>query len=152
LSSNTAGSGSVIEGFLYVPTLADNGACTTGYVPANVTHRAQLPSSSVYAQLAFAPWIDSDCTLQYLAQANSDAANAVIFYHTTGMNTTNYGSGSPPPPTDPSWDLGDGGAWKNKYGFPVYAINSHEGNTTMTQLSLVSCSGTVFTTFANHCL
>ena len=37
------------------------------------------------------------------------------------------GSSTPPPVSDPSWDLGDGGRWKAQNKFPVYAIPGSEG-------------------------
>ena len=39
------------------------------------------------------------------------------------------GSTTPPPVSDPSWDLGDGGRWKAQNKFPVYAIPGSEGAT-----------------------
>ncbi len=44
----------------------------------------------------------------------------------------------PPPVSDPVWGLGDGGSWKKKNKFPVYAIPGYQGSSIMTQLGQYS--------------
>jgi hypothetical protein len=44
----------------------------------------------------------------------------------------------PPPMSDPSWGLDDGGSWKTANNFPTYAIMSASGSIVMHQLSLYS--------------
>jgi hypothetical protein len=57
---------------------------------------------------------------------------AFIFY------LPNNGSSQPPPISSPAWDLGDGGSWKSKHGFPVYAVPSNIGQELIHQSSLYS--------------
>ena len=48
------------------------------------------------------------------------------------------GTSQPPLPSSSVWDLGDNGAWKAKYGFPVYAVPSDIGQEMIRQSSLYS--------------
>ena len=77
--------------------------------------------------MAIAPWMSARCTLSYLAAAQG--ATAFIFYH------PDNGSSTPPPVSDPSWDLGDGGRWKAQNKFPVYAVPGLEGAIIMQELA-----------------
>jgi hypothetical protein len=44
----------------------------------------------------------------------------------------------PPSPSDASWALGDGGAWKSANDFPTYAIMPVSGGILVEQLGLYS--------------
>ena len=88
------------------------------YIPSNVTRLSDLPATQ-YLYVAIAPWISAPCTLSYLAAAKG--ATAFMFYHPDNSSST------PPPVSDPSWDLGDGGRWKAQNKYPVYAIPGLEG-------------------------
>ena len=127
LSSNN-GEGD-IEGLLYVPDLLPSDPCINTsalYIPSNVTRLSDLPASQ-YLYVAIAPWISAPCTLSYLAATKG--VTAFMFYH------PDNGSGTPPPVSDPSWDLGDGGRWKAQNKFPVYAIPGLEGAAVMQELA-----------------
>ncbi|KAI9837056.1 MAG: hypothetical protein M1819_000705 [Sarea resinae] len=128
LSTNTDGDG--IKGLLYVPDLAASDPClNTSALPAHVTRQANLPNSNVDL-VALAPWISPDCVQSYLASARADPIRAFIFYPT---NTSEL-----PAANDPLWDLFDGGQWKSKNPFPVYAIPELDGKDLMKDLSLYS--------------
>jgi hypothetical protein len=99
------------------------------YTPANVTTQNNLPNNGQIAFLALAPWINVNCTKQFLNAAANDALRAFIFY--LPDNDTQA-----PAPTDPAWDLGDGGAWKSTTKFPVYAIDGQSGVQIMQELVL----------------
>ena len=99
---------------------------STSYIPSNVTRLSDLPATE-YLYVAIAPWISARCTLSYLAAAQG--ATAFMFYH------PDNGSSTPPPVSDPSWDLGDGGRWKAQNKFPVYAIPGLEGAMIMQELA-----------------
>lgn len=96
------------------------------YIPSNVTRLSDLPATQ-YLYVAIAPWISAPCTLSYLAAAKG--VTAFIFYH------PDNGSSTPPPVSDPSWDLGDGGRWKAQNKFPVYAVPGSEGAIIMQELA-----------------
>ncbi|RDL42389.1 uncharacterized protein BP5553_02368 [Venustampulla echinocandica] len=132
-TQNTDRSG-VISGFLYVPDLDLDDACydvAESYVPANVTRQANLPHTD-FTLVAIAPWISVDCAHAYLDAARFDPNRGFIFY--LPDNSTDR----PPPPSSAVWDLHDGGAWKKKYQFPVYAIPGNSGQQLLLQLSLYS--------------
>ena len=97
------------------------------YIPSNVTRLSDLPATQ-YLYVAIAPWISAPCTLSYLAAAKG--ATAFMFYHLDNNSST------PPPVSDPSWDLGDGGRWKAQNNFPVYAIPGLEGAIIIQELAL----------------
>ncbi|MCJ1309776.1 hypothetical protein MMC25_003437 [Agyrium rufum] len=134
LSTNTATTGSDVEGLLYVPSLLSTDPCsniTKQYVPQNVTRRANLPDSE-FSLIAHAPWISPTCTKSYLASASHDGARAFIFYQPV---SSTY---EPPQPSDPTWGLGDGGQWKSANKYPVYAVPGAYGTQMMQQLSFYS--------------
>jgi hypothetical protein len=70
--------------------------------------------------------------MEYMNAARLDPCRALIFY-LLDNNTT-----QPPPPTSETWDLNDGGAWKSKFQYPVYAIPGSLGTELMHELSLYS--------------
>ncbi|KAI4117533.1 MAG: hypothetical protein LQ345_002259 [Seirophora villosa] len=132
LSANTNGNRD-IEGFLYTPDFPADSPCieqTTQYIPRNATRRAGLPVDGQDGPLpliALAPWTTPDCVRPLLAAAMNSVA-AFIFY------LPNSSAGTPPPVSDPVWVLGDGGSWKARNQFPVYAISGPQGRSIMTQL------------------
>lgn len=138
LSTHNAASGGSISGFLYVPDLKRDDPCVNisePYVPHNVTRQANLPPTD-FTLVAIAPWINVECSLAYLGAARSDPARAFLFYLVG--NGASTGSAQPPPISSPVWSLDDGGAWKRKNPFPVYAIPSDVGDQLMQELSLYS--------------
>lgn len=62
---------------------------------------------------------------------NNPPAIAAIFYHPDGSTD------KPPNGNDPSWNLDDGGKWKNN-PFPIYAVPGSVGSALMHALSLYS--------------
>ena len=52
--------------------------------------------------------------------------------------TPNNSTGTPPPISDETWDLDDGGKWKSQNKFPVYAIPGVDGAIIMQQLAQYS--------------
>ncbi|KAI5864888.1 hypothetical protein GGS23DRAFT_562260 [Durotheca rogersii] len=124
----------VIQGLLYVPALAKGDPCrelAANHIPQNVTRRANLPTTN-YNLVALAPWIDVDCTKSFLASARVDPIRAMLVYLPDGD------ASQPPDPDADAWDLGDGGGWKTKNRYPVYAIPGASGAEMMRQLSLYS--------------
>ena len=116
-----------------VTTVEDN-ACSNeslALIPSNVTRLGDLPANG-YPFIAIAPWTESACVQSYLSLMRMEAARGVFFYHDDGDNTR------PPPVSDPSWNLRDGGRWKGENQFPIYALPGAIGSTLMTQLSLYS--------------
>ena len=135
LSTNTVNAGSQIEGLLFVPELPPNHPClntSNALIPKNVTRLHNLPSVE-YQYIAFAPWISPECTQAYLAAVPGRLARAFLFY-LSSTNSTDL----PPEPSDPTWNLGDGGSWKKSNKFPVYAIPGPNGNIVMQQLAQYS--------------
>ncbi|KAK0124041.1 hypothetical protein ONS95_009026 [Cadophora gregata] len=133
LSTRNANQDGTISGFLYVPDLNTDDACynlTKQYAPANVTRTANLPQTD-FTLVALAPWINVDCTFEYMAAARMAPVRALIFYQ-PGDDTTTPDSNSA------AWDLQDGGAWRTHHPFPVYAIPGALGSSLMHQLSLYS--------------
>jgi hypothetical protein len=114
-------------GILYVPIL--DGACSH-HVPENVTRYSSLPLN--FQRIAIAPWISPACTLRYLNAAPSDSISAFVFFLPDAANAPL------PSAQDAAWSLGDGGHWKSVTGFPVYAIPSQVGQTTLDQMALYS--------------
>ena len=134
LSTHNADQSGTISGFLYVPDLIPDDPCydlSKDYVPTNVTRQVNLPPTD-FTLVALAPWINAECTLAYLQAADQDPMRALIFY------LPNNGSAQPPPISSPVWDLGDGGSWKSKHGYPVYAVPSDIGQELMEKSSLYS--------------
>lgn len=130
LSVHGANSGSSLSGLLYVPTLRSNNECvevSESYVPGNVTRRADLPDTD-FKLIALAPWITPSCTLSYLEAAREDRnVQAFLFYLPTNE------TGTPPLANSNVWGLGDGGEWKNRNDFPVYALPGKAGQDLMDQ-------------------
>lgn len=134
LSGHTDGNTDV-EGFLYFPDLPDGSSCineTSQYIPQNVTRRADVPERFDSPPLvALAPWTSPHCVLSLLA-AVQNTVTAFIFY------LPDDSIGMPPEVNDPKWNLGDGGSWKTKNKYPVYAIAGSFGASIMDQLGLYS--------------
>lgn len=102
------------------------------YVPSNVTRIGDLPAEQ-YLYLGFAPWFSAACTKSYLAAARGvPSLDGLIFY------TPNNSTSTPPPVSDGTWDLNDGGQWKSKNKFPVYAVPGVDGAIIMQQLAQYS--------------
>ncbi|TVY29927.1 Receptor homology region,transmembrane domain- and RING domain-containing protein, partial [Lachnellula hyalina] len=134
LSTQNADRGGTTGGFLYVPDLEAHSECynvSTAYVPTNATRQANLPPTD-FTLIAVAPWINVECTREYMGAARQDPNRAFIFYLPDNDTTT------PPSPSDPVWNLQDGGAWKTKTQYPVYTIPGYYGDRLMHALSLYS--------------
>jgi len=123
--STTGTDGSDVTGYLYVPNLASDDPCnnlSAPYIPANVTRQANLPGSSSFIDLiGLAPWISSQCTLNYFAAARGDPIRGFIFFPPTNSTM------SPPDANSSAWDLGDNGAWMRDNKYPVWAISGLDG-------------------------
>ncbi|MCJ1404314.1 hypothetical protein MMC11_007539, partial [Xylographa trunciseda] len=135
LSTDSISVGGDVEGLLYVPNLAKSDPCFTPseqYVPHNVTRQTNLPPVDYYL-FAVAPWITAACANSYLTSARSNGARGFLTYRVHDAATT-----SPPPPTDPAWNIGGSLAWEAAAGFPVYALQPFDGAHLMLQLSLYS--------------
>lgn len=133
LSTNTVDAGDIVEGLLYVPDLTPSDPCyntSKQYIPHNVTRQANLPSAD-YSLIAVAPWISPNCTQSYLAAARGPA-RAFIFY------LLSNDSGLPPPVSNATWGLQDGGQWKFDNKYPVYALPMQTGVVLMEQLAQYS--------------
>ncbi|KAI9752228.1 MAG: hypothetical protein M4579_005704 [Chaenotheca gracillima] len=131
LSSNTVQGGDDVKGLLYVPDLAPNDACvdlSKPFIPNNVTRQANLPAKDYYL-IALAPWISANCTLNYLASAAKAQARGFLFY------PTDHRPNPPPPLKDQMWNLNDGGRWKSRNLYPVWAIPGSIGDDVMSHLS-----------------
>lgn len=120
---------------MFVPDLDPSDPCfnaTMEYVPNNVTRIGDLPPVQ-YLYLAFAPWFSAACTQSYLAAARAvPGLDGLMFY------TPNNSTGTPPPVSDGTWDLNDGGRWKSENKYPVYAIPGVDGAIIMQQLAQYS--------------
>lgn len=124
----------VVQGLLYVPDLEDDDPCTTAlapYLPDNVVHQWNLPPTN-YNLIAFAPWVNADCTKALLASARADPLRAFIFYQPS--NSTS----KPPSATSDVWNLDDEDRWKTETHFPVFAVSGIYGQELMEQLGLYS--------------
>ena len=82
--------------------------------------------------MGLVPWINVDCTLEFIAAARLDPCRALIFY-LPDNNTT-----QPPPPSAEVWNLNDSSKWKSTFQYPVYAIPGSVGNRLMHELALYS--------------
>ena len=122
--------GDDISGLAYVPTLPPTDPCFHGYVPDNATQVNDLPNLR-FDLIGYAPWVNGNCSLQYLASAAADHANtkAMIFYTVVNGNK----SAVMPDEDDPMWDIGFGG-----YEFPIYAINGAQGEVLMSKIATYS--------------
>ncbi|PMD61335.1 uncharacterized protein K444DRAFT_719521, partial [Hyaloscypha bicolor E] len=134
LSTHNSDQDGRIDGFLYVPDLLKNDECyniSKQYIPANVTRQANLPPTD-FTLIGIVPWINTQCTLEYLAAARLDPCRALIFY-LPDNNTT-----QPPSADSDVWVLNDDGAWKSKFQYPVYAVPGAIGKGLVHELSLYS--------------
>lgn len=140
LSTNSVHPRGVI-GLLYVPSLEADTQCyrqSQQYIPDNVVKRKDLGQGSLYNVnffMAIAPWISSECTLQYLDAAHvasTDDFRGMLFY-VPGNSTER-----PPVISDSQWNLSDGGSWKKDHKFPVYAIPSAIGQGVVDSLAQYS--------------
>lgn len=119
-----------------MPDLEPSDPCTNlsgQYIPKNVTRQSDIPTDQ-YPSIALVPWMTPDCTKSYLAAAQGGSGMIVYL--------TDNGTGTPPPVNDPVWKLDDGGSWKSKNKYPVYAIPGSAGSVIMRQLSLYSANST----------
>lgn len=124
----------IIQGLLYVPDIAKQDPCIetiASYLPTNVVHQRNLPPSN-YNLIAFAPWVNVECTKALLDSARTDPLRAFIFYQPSNSTA------EPPSADSDAWDLGDQGAWKSNSHFPVFAISGLYGEELMEQLGLYS--------------
>ncbi|OIW22280.1 hypothetical protein CONLIGDRAFT_638471 [Coniochaeta ligniaria NRRL 30616] len=124
----------VIQGLLYVPDLEDNDPCTEAlapYLPDDVVHQWNLPPTN-YNLIAFAPWVNAQCTRALLASARADPLRAFIFYQPSNSTA------KPPSADSDAWDLNDEGRWKTQTHFPVFAVSGIYGQELMEQLGLYS--------------
>ncbi|KAL8774048.1 MAG: hypothetical protein Q9209_001156 [Squamulea sp. 1 TL-2023] len=134
LSKNTNGDQD-IEGMIYVPEYPKGSPCidqTSQYIPQNATRIGDMPRIEKLF-VALAPWTSPECVLSLL-DAVKNSVEAFIFYLPESQ------AGAPPAVSDPVWGLGDGGSWKSKNKFPVYAIPGPTGSSIMTQLAQYSGS------------
>ncbi|KAI1823260.1 hypothetical protein F4861DRAFT_510940 [Xylaria intraflava] len=125
-----------IEGLLYVPDLPFGDSCNHiagQYIPANATRKVDLPPND-YILVALVPWINVNCTKAFMAAATVDPLRAMLVYRPDDAD------GQPPDAHSDLWELDDGGGWKLKNHFPVYAISSGSGARMMQQISLYSGS------------
>lgn len=119
-----------------MPDLESSDPCTNisaQYVPQNVTRRSDLPAGQ-YPYIALVPWMTPNCTKSYLAAAQG--ASGMIVYLPDNQTAI------PPLVNDPVWKLDDGGSWKSKNNYPVYAVPGSAGYMIMRQLSLYSANST----------
>lgn len=133
LSTVGVQSGDDVEGLLYVPTLPSTSPCinvSRPYIPTNATRLENLPSAN-YPYVAFAPWINVECTLSFL-NAASPSSDAFLTY------LLDNGTGMPPTLSSPVWTLNDGGSTWSQLKFPVYAIPGASGSTIMQNMALYS--------------
>lgn len=136
LSAKSVNRGSDPYGLLYVPDLTSDGCKQEEerHVRANVTRKVNLPQSSTteYAYIAVAPWLSPNCTIEYFESARGSPTKALFVYQLGN-------SAEPPPPmSDFSWNLHDGGAWKVANNFPTYALVPVSGQLIMNALSKYS--------------
>ncbi|EXJ73197.1 uncharacterized protein A1O5_02957 [Cladophialophora psammophila CBS 110553] len=124
----------VIQGLLYSPALPPSSPCdnsTRSLIPANATTRAQLPPGD-YPLIALAPWTEPECVISYLSAMRSDQVRGAIFFQPGNSNE------QPPPVSDRSWTLHDGGQWKSTNDYPVYALPGMLGSFLLNELALYS--------------
>ena len=120
-----------IFGHLFVPKLDVTDPCTDislPYIPQNVTRRSNI-STNDRNIIALVPWVkDTNCTLSFLAAA-ADVSATIVYL-------PDFAAEIPPPVYHPVWDLGEGGRWKVRNRYPVYAIPGPLGAQLMHQLAL----------------
>ncbi|KAK4946073.1 hypothetical protein LTR10_014875 [Elasticomyces elasticus] len=132
-ANNPHGYGS-IGGLLYVPDLSSSSSCdnsTKALIPANVSALANIPPGD-YPLIGLAPWTQTPCVEAYLSAMASAGVQGGIFFH------PGNDSEQPPPVSDPSWSLEDGGQWKSDNPYPVYAIPGMLGAFLLEELALYS--------------
>ncbi|KAF2017768.1 hypothetical protein BU24DRAFT_460773 [Aaosphaeria arxii CBS 175.79] len=131
LSNKDVQKGSDPYGILYVPDLTSDGCKKEEeqYVANNVTRRANLPEHIEYALVAVAPWYSAECMNEYFEAARDAPVKAFLVYQPGAA------AGMPPPVSDSSWLMGDGGTWKAQNTFPTYAIVPPTGALIMKGLS-----------------
>jgi hypothetical protein len=135
LSPNNPRNYDAIQGLLYSPVLPASSPCsndTLSLIPSNVTTRADFLPDQDYPLVALAPWTDSACVQSYLSVIRTDQVRGAIFFHPDNS------SALPPPVSDTSWSLQDGGQWKSANDFPVYAIPGMLGTFLLNELALYS--------------
>ncbi|ETI29323.1 hypothetical protein G647_01776 [Cladophialophora carrionii CBS 160.54] len=134
LSPNNPHHYDAIQGLLYTPNLPPSSPCgnsTRALIPANVTTRAEIPTGD-YPLIALAPWTEPECVGSYLSVMRADEVRGAIFFHPDNS------SALPPPVSDQSWTLHDGGQWKSINGYPVYAIPGMLGSFLLNELAQYS--------------
>jgi len=134
LSTNNPLHYGIIQGLLYVPELPESSPCGSdviSLIPVNVTTLADFPSYN-YPFIGIAPWTTAPCVSSYLASMRASKVRGAIFFH------PNNSTAQPPPVSDPSWSLGDGGQWKSANDFPVYAISGMLGSFILDELAQYS--------------
>ncbi|KAJ9611258.1 hypothetical protein H2200_004441 [Cladophialophora chaetospira] len=134
LSPNNPHHYDAIQGLLYVPDLPSSNPCgnsTRGLIPANVTTRAEIPLGN-YPLVALAPWTNDECVFSYLSAMRADQVRGAVFFHPDNS------SALPPPVSDTSWSLHDGGQWKSANPYPVYAIPGMLGSFLLNELAQYS--------------
>ncbi|RMZ89963.1 hypothetical protein DV736_g2794, partial [Chaetothyriales sp. CBS 134916] len=135
LSSNNPNHQSDIQGLLYVPDVSGAGsACSDSelaLVPSNITSHTSFPPED-YPFVGLAPWTSPPCVQAYLASMRATAVRGAVVYHTNGQVDT------PPPVSDSSWSLDDGGQWQIQNQFPIYAVPGPVGAELMTALAWYS--------------
>ncbi|KAJ2902828.1 hypothetical protein MKZ38_000022 [Zalerion maritima] len=122
----------VIQGFLYVPALQSTDYCyewAQENIPTNVTHRTDLPPTDL-RRIAIAPWVDIECTQDYLSAARNEGIRAMLFYRPGGGTNSKPRSGN-----DIIWALDDSFLWKEQNRFPVYALPSLLGEEIVNHLA-----------------
>ncbi|KAK9480991.1 hypothetical protein V1514DRAFT_323957 [Lipomyces japonicus] len=73
-----------LSALLYVPELATGSSCGFDDLPANVTHKKNLPAQ--YNIVALAPLMTPTCAQQWMTQAHHDGAQDVIFYRSQDLS------------------------------------------------------------------
>lgn len=135
LSPKDSGRGTDPYGILFVPDLKSEGCKQSElkHIPANATRHHNLPQGTNYSLVGLAPWFSPACMHEYLESARSFSSMHAILVYQPGKSAA-----MPPPASDASWALGDGGAWKKANEFPTYAIMPISGSILVEQLSLFS--------------
>ena len=134
LSTKNVERGNDPYGILYVPDLQSDDCKNSEaqYIAKNATRLRNLPQGANYALVAFAPWYSPTCMHEYFSSARKAPTKALVVYQ------PGTSAAMPPPMSDASWGLGDGGSWKSSNNFPTYAIMSASGGIIAQQLSLYS--------------
>lgn len=119
--------GDPISGLAYVPTIDHGDDCYRGHIPDNATSIDDLPPLN-FDIVGFAPWLDGNCSLKFLASAAADKGDtkAMVFYTVTNGNK----SAVMPDRHDSMWDIELQG-----YDFPIYVINGVDGEPLMQKVA-----------------